>query len=104
MHLLFLSTEIDAVRGDGHAVVHLVACGHIELEVRAHGGLNGAIEPLLDLLPHFFVIVSCAELLVQLIVLRGINSLDRDHGGSRSLEDVTLPCGGSSCFASVIKS
>ena len=76
----------------------MVAGGHVELEVGAHGLLNGAVEPLLDLLSHLFVIVSSAQLLVQLIVLRGVDPIDGDHRGSRSLEDVTLPCGSRSCL------
>ena len=60
--------QVDAVRGDIHSVVQLIARSYIELEVWAHGRFNSAVQSLLDLLADLLVIVASSQLLVKLVV------------------------------------
>ena len=75
LNLRLLASQVDTVRSDVHPVVELVAWVRVELEVRAHGCLNRAVKSSLDLLSDFLVIVTGAELLVKLVVCRGIKSI-----------------------------
>ena len=81
--------QVDSIGRDVHSIVHLIARGHIDLEVGAHGRLDRAIQALLDLLAHLLVVVACAELLVKFVVCRGINTFDGDHGRGSLLENIS---------------
>ena len=78
-YLLFASLKVQSICSDIHTVVHLVAGGHVELEIGAHGRLNGAVKPLLDLLAYFFVVVAGAELFVEFAVFGRVEPLHDHH-------------------------
>ena len=76
LHLLFAALQVHTVSGLVHAVVHLVAWRHVDLEVGAHGCLDRAIQSLLNLLTNFLVVVACSQLLVEFAVGGGVETLN----------------------------
>ena len=88
LHLLFAALQVHTVSGLVHAVVHLVAWRHVDLEVGAHGCFNRAIKSLLNLCSNLFVMVTCAQLLIQLLVAWGVETIDWHHGSRSILENI----------------
>ena len=83
--------QVYAVRSDVHLVVQLVARGHVDLEVGAHGRFNRAIESLLDLGSDLLVVVAGAQLLVELGVGGGVQAFHHGwlRGGCGRLRGLT---------------
>ena len=82
-----------------HLVVHLVARISIDLEVGTHLSFYCAVEALLHLSPHIFVVVASAQLLVNLGVSGLVNAIHESCGSRSSLSALGL-----SCFASKLRS